>query len=151
MSNVCSHVMRPEAHIVHVLPGRVRFRFSRCCKEYGARLGARFGAHPDVRQVAWAASARSLTVHFDPRRSLDAILQGLPPDDGRTTLDAAPAQFDWGRILVSCLLALLPLGPAGNVALTLAQGIVEEWLKTRTVHRLALPPADLASTRLPAA
>jgi hypothetical protein len=129
-------------HVVHALPGRVRLRFPTSSKEHARGLARRFSAHPAVHHVSWREPIQSLTIYFDSQRSFPDIVATLPPDDGRSPDQLIEARgVDWGRIALSCLLSLLPLGVAGNLALTLALALAEELRRSQPPGHLTRPAA----------
>jgi hypothetical protein len=84
-----------------------------------------------------------MTVYFDPDRSFADITATLPPDDGTSRIDIVDSpQIDWRRIAISCALSMLPLGPAGNLALTFVMALHEEMERTRAMPQ---PPPRLSN------
>jgi hypothetical protein len=79
---------------------------------------------------------RSLTIHFQPALPLWELLLNLPdPADGDGLTPVARQGLDWGRIAMACLLALIPIGPAGSVAVALATEVVGQVNDRSTVGR----------------
>ncbi|HEY4025810.1 MAG TPA: hypothetical protein VGO86_05205 [Candidatus Dormibacteraeota bacterium] len=110
------------------MPGRVRLRFETADAGAARSLAARVPGHPAVRATWWVESIRSLTVAFDPARDIgDILAEAVTSQPLHPTEALAPrAGLDWGRVVVSCLLALLPLGPLGSVAVAAIGAIVEQ-------------------------
>lgn len=87
-------------------------------------LGARFQAHPGVLAVNVVPAARSMTVSFDPAYSFEEIARTLPVVARTPPVDRAG--LDWSRVITAGLLALLPLGPWGSVAVSVAGCVAEQ-------------------------
>jgi hypothetical protein len=141
----CTHHERADQHVVHALPGRVRLRFPACCARRGLRLASRLAVHPAVTRVIWRDPIHSLTVYFDADRPFSEVLDSLPQDGAapELTIEETPS-VNWGKVVVSCALSLLPLGPAGNLALTFVTALMEERRRVREITRPALPATPLA-------
>jgi hypothetical protein len=126
-----------EPQVVHSLPGRVRLRFGPKQSEEALAIARQLGQHPAVSSVRWSPKVRSLAIEFEPGLSFREVLQNLPY---RGDLQRRPAvttpRLDWGRITMACFLALVPMGPAGSVAVALAAEVVGQ------VHDRSARPAD---------
>lgn len=113
-----------EIEIVHAIPGRVRVR----CMDsaIGRGLASRLRQLSAVRSVAWRESIRSLTVAFEPDTEWDTLLvqaSSVPVAVELVPSVSQPARPRWQKILLPCLLALVPLGPVGSVVLAAATSV----------------------------
>src|SRR5215510_1221591 len=121
--------LRPsvDSRIVHSIPGRVRLRFAREESAHADALASRLRAHPAVRSASRNANGRSLIVQYDASHEFADLIRTLPPPGRRRDEPVfEAARVDWGKVALSCLLTMLPLGSIGSVALTLATAIVEQ-------------------------
>lgn len=114
--------------VVHAIPGRVRVRLCAADQHLGRAVANALAEYPDVQRVVWNPHVRSLTIHFDPRRPPPELATGLdrPRVPARLLGRAEADSLDWGKILMDCALALLPVGAVGGVAISLASSLIEE-------------------------
>ncbi len=118
-------LVRPE--IAHSIPGRIRLRFAPHDSAQGYWLARRLLAHPVVHSATWNSAGRSLTVRYDSDQDFGAILETLPDlVEGREEAPVAERHIDWGKVAVSCLMSLVPLGPLGNVAVAFVTSVLEQ-------------------------
>jgi hypothetical protein len=109
----------------HAIPGRVRLRLEPPDADRGEEVARALAAQEGVRRVVWNGLTRSLTIYYDPSGPERV---GLPASSGQEARDEGPllSRMDLGRLLFSCLLALVPVGPLGSVAIALATSLLEE-------------------------
>ncbi len=158
--------VRPFVHpeIAHSIPGRIRLKFAPHDSAQGYWLARRLLGHPAVHSATWNSAGRSLTVRYDEGQEFQDILETLPaPVEGREEAPVAERHIDWGKVAISCLMSLLPLGPVGNVAVAFVTSVFEqsalasvsERVPVKSApaypgsHTISLPPAYPSTHSVP--
>jgi len=112
-----------DVEVAHSIPGRVRLRLAPHDCAYAQALIRGLRAHPGVFDARWNPRGRSLIVLFDT--TVQCV--DLPWTRSSPEAEATPGrQIDWARIVFSCLVSLIPLGPLTGVALAFVTSVIEQ-------------------------
>ena len=111
--------------VLHSIPGRLRLRLEPADADRGEEFARALLAREGVRRAVWNRRTRSLTIHYDPCGQETAALPANPRR--RSEVDAPLlGRVDLSRLLISCVLAMVPLGPLESVMIALATSLLEE-------------------------
>lgn len=122
------------------MPGRVRLRWPPGRDDDASLVVAQLRAHSAVHALKVVPAARSVTVGFDASRMFDELVRTLPiAPETRSPPVLDSRTVDWSRVLAAGVLALLPLGPLGNVVVSIVGSVAQQVLQGRRLLPAAVP------------